>query len=298
VTWVFPEASVFSDEVIGGQSHMSETAEPTYLYHYTTAEGLKGIIEGREIWATSIFYLNDWQEFFHGRNVFLGQARRRRSKTEGEDYERWHDVIARLKRRGPKDRPHPFVCSFSIARKGDDLSQWRAYCPNGGYAIGFDREKLKAIATYSRFELHECCYDKRSFRYDTKELFDEDLGLPPGSAGAAVKMAYMAARWKHRSFSDEKEWRLISSRYMTRVKPRFRVRGNLLVPYIPVSLEDQDLWTDVQIVMGPCSRENEDLRVESVTMLLESQVEQGNLPSTCTKNVRPSTIPYRAGMGG
>ena len=36
------------------------------LYHYTTAEGLKGIIENDEIWATSAYYLNDSAEILYG----------------------------------------------------------------------------------------------------------------------------------------------------------------------------------------------------------------------------------------
>ena len=35
----------------------------TGIYHYTTQEGLIGIIEKRSIWATQIQYLNDTQEF-------------------------------------------------------------------------------------------------------------------------------------------------------------------------------------------------------------------------------------------
>lgn len=36
---------------------------PEILYHYTSIEGLLGIIEKKEIWATHIMYMNDAQEF-------------------------------------------------------------------------------------------------------------------------------------------------------------------------------------------------------------------------------------------
>ena len=55
------------------QSPMDESINPTHLYHYTTAGGLKSIIENQEIWATDIFYLNDWMEFHHGKEMFIGQ---------------------------------------------------------------------------------------------------------------------------------------------------------------------------------------------------------------------------------
>ncbi len=46
-----------------------------YLYHYTTAEGFRGIIESQELWATSIYHLNDWTEFEHGRDAFIEGAK-------------------------------------------------------------------------------------------------------------------------------------------------------------------------------------------------------------------------------
>ena len=33
------------------------------LYHYTSAEGLQGIIQSQQLWATHIHYLNDHKEF-------------------------------------------------------------------------------------------------------------------------------------------------------------------------------------------------------------------------------------------
>jgi hypothetical protein len=36
------------------------------VYHYTTADGLKGIIEGGVLWATSAYYLNDSTEIMYG----------------------------------------------------------------------------------------------------------------------------------------------------------------------------------------------------------------------------------------
>jgi hypothetical protein len=37
-----------------------------FLYHYTTADGLKGIIENDELWATSAYFLNDSAEIIYG----------------------------------------------------------------------------------------------------------------------------------------------------------------------------------------------------------------------------------------
>jgi hypothetical protein len=50
--------------------------KPKCLHHYTTAEGLKGIIENQEIWASDIFSLNDAKEIYHGRDLLLHCVRR------------------------------------------------------------------------------------------------------------------------------------------------------------------------------------------------------------------------------
>lgn len=38
------------------------------LWHYTTAEGLLSIVEHRELWASSVDYLNDAAELSFGRD--------------------------------------------------------------------------------------------------------------------------------------------------------------------------------------------------------------------------------------
>jgi len=37
-----------------------------HVYHYTTSQGLKGIIESRSLWATGAYYLNDISEIEYG----------------------------------------------------------------------------------------------------------------------------------------------------------------------------------------------------------------------------------------
>src|SRR3974390_2152835 len=44
------------------------------LFHYTSLEGLIGIIEKRSIWATSILYLNDASEMIYSIGLFREQV--------------------------------------------------------------------------------------------------------------------------------------------------------------------------------------------------------------------------------
>jgi len=56
-------------QTIYERQYSFEPRPDTVLYHYTSAEGLKGIIENNELWATSAYYLNDSAEMFYGYGV-------------------------------------------------------------------------------------------------------------------------------------------------------------------------------------------------------------------------------------
>ncbi len=132
---VFKQISTIYD-----RQYSFEPPPDTILFHYTSAEGLKGIIESNELWATSAYYLNDAAEMFYGYNVLkevLDQWLRKNSRSE--------DSItlglARQLRSSFEDlfekrllKPIYLMCFC----EGDNLlSQWRAYGKSGGYSIGF-----------------------------------------------------------------------------------------------------------------------------------------------------------------
>jgi hypothetical protein len=52
-----------------GLNKSDRLPESGLLFHYTTAEGLKGIIEQNELWASSAYFLNDSAEITYGYGV-------------------------------------------------------------------------------------------------------------------------------------------------------------------------------------------------------------------------------------
>ncbi|MCX5643270.1 MAG: DUF2971 domain-containing protein [Phycisphaerae bacterium] len=281
---------------------MSEKIEPTHLYHYTTAEGLKGIVEKQELWATHIFYLNDWKELWHGRGE-LSKALEENLPAIGDDNERRiGQEISGLLKSSPAPSINVFVCSFSGAQEGNDLSQWRAYCQDGGYSIGFPRDKLTVLTHESGFVLQRCEYGSRnSNRVVTGVIKGAKYLRDHGKHDASMKMAtevlaMFAATYKHPAFRAEDEWRVVHCFGIPSVE--FRTRGSFLIPYVACKIADPSLWEDARIVVGPSSRETDELRVESVKMFLRSELAKHGLPTTCADNVRASGVPYRTGVGG
>lgn len=111
------------------------------LYHYTTAEGLKGIVESEVLWATSAYYLNDSAEILYGYRL-LDQALEnwlKRANPPADSISRGfaeshrqyfgHDALERN-----VIMPIYLTC---FCEEGNLLSQWRAYGSAGGYSIGF-----------------------------------------------------------------------------------------------------------------------------------------------------------------
>lgn len=101
------------------------------IYHYTDLRGLHGIIEQSGFWLNHIRYMNDSEEFQHGRNLainFLTRIAKKRSHSFF--YDIIQGVISKLK---SNDIPNYYIASFSC--QGDSLDQWRGYCRDGGVSI-------------------------------------------------------------------------------------------------------------------------------------------------------------------
>jgi hypothetical protein len=146
------------------------------LWHYTDAEGLKGILSNQTLWATDYRYLNDSSEFIYSKSVLL-------SKVLGINFRKtvFHEVenngkIENSGKKGPQEIIEdlfgkilnfpiiPYVLSFckmpiiydskllnqfhsasgnnGFLKENGLLSQWRGYGKDGGYAVIFDSKKL------------------------------------------------------------------------------------------------------------------------------------------------------------
>lgn len=152
------------------QQQTASRAQPDLLYHYTTQEGLLGIIENQKIWASHLQYLNDASEGQIFTRLFLDELNQR-GTTGSEDLLSNFRALAQLRgltvgrQEGQIQfgrqavllygssafswirNQDAFVASFS--EKGDLLSQWRAYSgETGGYSIGFTRSYLKSVGVH------------------------------------------------------------------------------------------------------------------------------------------------------
>jgi hypothetical protein len=145
----------FLDDILQHTSILPEE-QPPEVFHYTTVEGLLGILRTRRLWATDIGYLNDKSEF-----IYANEMVREVGSAITTGVEPLLDLAAVLNA-NLLDHSECYVSCF--CEDGDLLSQWRAYSHRGaGYAIGFDLAKLRALSNPddAGFLLGRVIYDRK-----------------------------------------------------------------------------------------------------------------------------------------
>ena len=196
------------------------------LFHYTDATGLIGIVQTQQLWATNALHLNDSSGFVDAMERLIEHTNRQMNASTvfaqhwGELHEEWET-------KGKRIADNIFVVSFST--EGNQLSQWRAYCPEGnGYSLGFNLEDLAYAEKYrASFEpgthptvfLVRCIYDAE-MQNDLIRALVRYMEFAWKRAKSASKRYFALSRIsrrviatllaiKHSSFSEEREWRLV-----------------------------------------------------------------------------------------
>ncbi|PNY79412.1 DUF2971 domain-containing protein [Deinococcus koreensis] len=110
------------------------------VFHYTTAAGLKGIVETNSLWATSANFLNDKEEIVHGikeKNRVVDEILEQ-PRTDPT----YKEFVASLKS-DEDDESANSTYLICFTNNGDQLSQWRGYGSTSvGFCIEFDIDKL------------------------------------------------------------------------------------------------------------------------------------------------------------
>lgn len=287
------------------------------LYHYTSLQGLIGMITGKSIWASHCEFLNDSSEFIHA----LSFAKSYSSHIYMEDdYLAGFGWVIRDSLEN-MIKHKVFVSSFS--EKNDLLSQWRGYCPQGaGVSIGFDQKLLKKYCEENGFKLEQCIYNeedqqkmildatneclnqfpKRSLmRSEYNELSSKEkvefdftqrknilsgeskLRTEKALSNLCEKINDCAPLIKHSSFYEESEWRLVSRNPSRNIE--YRVSKSHIVPFLvlPVIKEYPDIIK--QICIGP--NPNSHRCLKSIEQLLMNEGLEG-------VDISVSNIPFNS----
>ncbi len=262
---------------------------PRILYHYTTQEGLLGIIKRRCLWTTNIFYLNDSTEFNYALELARADLKERLSgrAAHNEQKQFYEDALMTL-----DGVAHSLPEAFSLhvgsfSANGDSLSQWRAYTQNGiGFSLGFDEAYLQSLAKSQKYELIECEYDEIGHKRAISVLIDKSAESTERELDLFIELLRHSPRLKHPKFEEEKEWRIVSED-MGHGKPKFRAGKSTLIPYSEFKLAGEDgILHIAEICVGPTPHPQ--LAMASVTQLIN------HADKLAPAKVRVSDVPYRS----
>jgi hypothetical protein len=231
------------------------------LYHYTTSDGLKGILASRRIWATAINYVNDNQELFHG-NTKIEIAFRERLRgidpvLGGLFWDKLYNSLPGFSLEPNDRRADLFICCF--CESGDLLSQWRGYAAlGGGYALGLQPIGFGGdggTIVLPPYRLRKVIYEEtiqdrltELIVSKTSDLYFAEVQRRGQSQAAwladeltdylCYQVSEMLYCSKHLSFSEEKEWRIAHELPYEPGYPqvRFRTSGGKLIPYVELNV--------------------------------------------------------------
>lgn len=277
------------------------------LYHYTTFNGLLGIVNTRTLWASDIRYMNDSAELKHTVDLIRIEINDRvgAGHANPDLLTQFLDWVTHRITNG-----HMLFAS-SFRANGNLLSQWRGYSRIGkGVSLGFNPESILNCAQKQSFQIGKCIYDRNEQKQLINQVIDsvEELAevhyddqdtRDKGSTGKGYHHIFqkiesdllrIAAILKHPSFKEEEEWRIVSPVITDFLKEPvlFREGTSMLVPYIAFSLvtDSNPAIALEHLFLGPTP--NITISMNSLTMFLSTHgIQPDDGISYCQ-------IPYRA----
>jgi hypothetical protein len=264
---------------------------PEYLYHYTTASGLAGIVADKAIRATNFSFMNDPSELQYGRRLVeeatqvasYGLAKIRRP------------IFTEVVKRFDAEVLSAEVYVSCFTRLEDDLSQWRSYWSASieRYSLGFDSETLAEIGrSHDNMRFTRILYDENEqyarLAFVTQRVAEFIERECPTSDETTELINYTAKHlarllpmFKNPAYQREEEWRLILWETPGGPHAKFDTARGVLRPFREIGLPLPVPLRDV-CLMAPSRR---DIAIKATRMLLKS----ANLSDT---TVRHSVIPF------
>ena len=211
------------------------------LFHYTNLLGLESIISNHDLWLTHLRYSNDEEEMLHGQRV-VDEVIAAELKTKSAAARKTFLEAVKQKLTQQVD---VYICCFCL--RDDLLSQWRGYAANGsGVSVCIDPKEFEWLTGPDSppgglLRVWKVFYEEVKQRRIIKELLTCGMRLAGSTQlraeNTAAAIQFFVPTFKNESFQAEEECRMIFTPAAGfELRPKFRVRGGMLVPYY--SLKD------------------------------------------------------------
>lgn len=264
------------------------------LFHYTTIQGLFGIVESNCFWLTNIEYMNDLSE-----TKYASELIKKMLFDICEKVEYSYDFVDYLKHINNIESNYEECYIACFSSDGDSLPMWIMYGKEIGVAIEID------LCSDINFDFGKKCYFKDMI-YDEKVLYsfvnkvfdmyhEEYIYLKKYKdikkyiiedmvRDLIFNILLYKTNIKNKNFIHEKETRLLYI-YDESAEIKYRVKNKLIIPYveIPIKRTDTKKIPIKSIIVGPGEEQN--IIRNSIKKYLESR--------GYNVEIKLSTIPYR-----
>lgn len=267
---------------------------PRYLYHYTNAQGLLGMLQSNRIWATNSRFMNDPTEIRYAtrlvRELVIESQLLKGNAPWLKKVKDWVNNFLD----GYENQAKVYIACFCT--QGDLLSQWRGYgAVGGGYALGLIGKHIgsQEITSFDKPEpiLRKVIYDRRTQERLIgdwlKGLSRVEQALQKNPRQLAAQQREFQFFWsfnmflsecmncfKDPAYWEEQEWRIIQFGRVSGqdvIKAAFRSGRTHIVPYTEL---------DLRPIKGPY-RGKLPLKLIRYGPTLEPQVTERSLSLLC-----------------
>lgn len=261
------------------------------IHHYTSPDGLKGILTDKEIWFSNTKFLNDssennyiyslfpryydtYKECLLERNFFdtinsIAEQYLSRDFCCIDGNRLWAENI--------------FVASFS--KDDDNLTLWNYYAKNPeclGYNITFYNQPFDMNPPYFKYIYGEVIYSENEqknllkniiIKYNevysnNKDIIENDKNIKDNFIFHFINIIELYnIFFKHPKYENEKEyrWALYNICNYAGLGPHYRIHKGIFIPYIKIPFEKDMV---IQVGVGPSG--NKDLLRKSVDLFINS----------------------------
>jgi hypothetical protein len=262
---------------------------------------MKAILQGGNIYATNLKYLNDSDEFYHGINVIYNKLR-----NELDDFcvsnndldNKWKSEAKKMLASNKKASLSSPVNDYSISfcRARDKLTQWSMYAKESGVSLGFqfEGETLEYIVPAKEHEVDmdrvipdEYLDEENKIHFHNKipgpVTYSSIHGLKDETDAIKDIVPQNKDEWdallfdkglfshtapliKRHEFAAEEELRLLFRQWFFPYKIEYRLADHVLKPYIDVHCEGG--WPIREIIVGPGF--NQDIVYDAICHFLDN----------------------------
>jgi hypothetical protein len=179
-----------------------------FIWHYTNAAGLAGIIRENVLWASSTAFMNDHQELHTGKKLLQGLLSRHRPNIDPRVVDDIHMMVNVATN---FDRYKTFVAC--ACRDANNLTMWRNYTgPEVGFAVGLDPKEALFVRRQRAMTRDMVANLGFQEKEDEDEVFD------------SARWDMASFQWQKTSYEPEKQldiaWGLLRELEQTAIARR------------------------------------------------------------------------------